>query len=131
MRSATPRTSGSLTDVAVSSEHDRRVAVVTGGSRGIGAATAVALAASGHDLLMTFADRAHAAGEVADRCRDRGATVEIVQLDVADPAAVAAGFAVLDRVFGRLDVLVNDAASYRHRPASPRSLRRPPCGHSP
>lgn len=87
----------------------RPVAVVTGASRGIGAAVALALAGSGHDVLITYGARADAAREVADRCRQLGATAHTVGGDLADPATVTEVFAALDRHFGRLDLLVNNA----------------------
>lgn len=89
----------------------RLVAVVTGGSRGIGAATARALAVAGYDLLLTFQHRLDAAEAVADECRKLGSRVHLVQADLADPQAPAAVFAALDANFTRLDLLVNNAGA--------------------
>lgn len=88
---------------------DRPVMVVTGGSRGIGAAVALAAAAAGHDVVVNHATRSDAAEQVAARARTLGARALVVRADVADEAAVTAMFAAVDAEFGRLDVLVNNA----------------------
>ena len=85
--------------------------MVTGGSRGIGAAVSAALAAAGYDLLITYASRADAAAQVADRCREQGAQAHTVGGDLSDPSSVTVAFAALDRHFGRLDLLVNNAGT--------------------
>lgn len=70
-----------------------------------------ALAAAGYDLLITYASRADAAAQVADRCREQGAQAHTVGGDLSDPASVTVAFAALDRHFGRLDLLVNNAGT--------------------
>lgn len=88
---------------------DRPVALVTGGSRGIGAATARALAERGHDVLVTYASRPDAAQTVVRACTASGVRAVAVQADLTDLACVDRLFGELDDAFGRLDVLVNNA----------------------
>ena len=88
---------------------DRSVALVTGGSRGIGAATALKLAERGHDVIVTFASRPDAAKEVVRACTVAGARASAVHFDLADVGGVEGLFREVDDVFGRLDVLVNNA----------------------
>lgn len=87
----------------------RPVALVTGGSRGIGAATALALAEQGHDVLITYASRRDATEAVVRSCEEAGARAVAVSADFHDLAAVGTMFDTLDDHFGRLDVLVNNA----------------------
>jgi NAD(P)-dependent dehydrogenase (short-subunit alcohol dehydrogenase family) len=81
-----------------------RVALVTGASRGIGAATAVALAAAGAHVVLAARDRA-ALGRVADRIRATGGQAVPVPTDVSDEAAVERLYASVERV-GPLGALV-------------------------
>src|SRR5262249_40773504 len=86
-----------------------RVAFVTGSSKGIGAAIAALLGASGYDVTVTY-HRDEAGGRsVVARIRDAGGTARLVPLDVADPESVAAAFDELDRRHGHLDLLVHNA----------------------
>lgn len=94
-------------------ELEGKVAIVTGGGRGIGRAIVLDLAANGADVVFTYRSNAAAAEEVADRVKELGRRVLAVQTDVSDFAAAQA---VVNRVmdeFGRLDILVNNAGVNR------------------
>ena len=83
------------------------VALVTGGSRGIGRAICAELARQGAAVAVNFAGNSQAAEETAALCRQLGAQAEVFQADVSGPEACEALVqAVIDR-FGRLDILVD------------------------
>ncbi|HSV36262.1 MAG TPA: SDR family oxidoreductase [Ramlibacter sp.] len=86
-----------------------QVLLVTGASRGIGAATAVLAAARGYSVAVNYASNAGAADEVVARIRAAGGTALAVQADVADEGQVLAMFERIDREMGRLTGLVNNA----------------------
>ena len=88
---------------------DKRVAVVTGGSRGIGRATVAALAAAGHRVLFTYRERDAEAKALEAKMREAGAQVISHRADVADPAAAREVVQTTLGAYGRLDVLVNNA----------------------
>ncbi len=88
---------------------ERRVMLVTGGGRGIGAAVVRLAAARGYDVCLTYRGDAARAEATAAAAREAGARVLVIQADVADPAARARCFAAIDEQFGRLDALVNNA----------------------
>jgi NAD(P)-dependent dehydrogenase (short-subunit alcohol dehydrogenase family) len=83
--------------------------LITGSSRGIGAATAWRCAEAGWDVALNFARDATAAQALAARIQARGRRTLMLQADVADEAQVAAMFEQLDRAGGRLAGLVNNA----------------------
>lgn len=86
-----------------------RVALVTGASRGIGRAIAVELARAGFAVGVNYVHRLDQAEETVAAITAGGGEAVALQADVADSQAVEAMFATLDRRFGRLDALVNNA----------------------
>ena len=88
---------------------DGKVALVTGGSRGIGAATALRLAEDGADVALTYQHNGALAAEVVDKIKNLGRRALAIQADSADAAAVSAAVSAAVAEFGRLDVLVNNA----------------------
>ena len=92
---------------------DGKVAIVTGASRGIGRAAAVALARQGAKVVINFAGNLAAANAVLAEITEAGGEAMLFQANVADGAAVEAMVkATLDR-FGRIDILVNNAGITR------------------
>ncbi|MEZ4222845.1 MAG: SDR family NAD(P)-dependent oxidoreductase [Polyangiaceae bacterium] len=88
----------------------KRVAVVTGANRGIGAEVAKQLATLGHRVVVTARDAAKAR-EYAERLQAAGADVRHDELDVASDESVQAFFERLRKVEGRIDILVNNAGA--------------------
>lgn len=86
-----------------------QVALVTGGSRGIGRAICLALAARGVRVYVNYAARSDAAEETAKLCRELGAQAAAVGFDVGNSAAVDAAVDGIKTSAGRLDILVNNA----------------------
>lgn len=86
-----------------------RVAIVTGGSGGIGGAVAAALAAQGMAVVVHYSGSPERAGEVADAIQKAGGLAVAAPGDVADEAAMAALFDVAEERFGGVDVVVNTA----------------------
>ncbi|MFJ3046466.1 SDR family oxidoreductase [Herbaspirillum chlorophenolicum] len=86
------------------------VILITGGSRGMGAATARLAAIQGYDVALSYVSSASAAQAVAADVRKLGRRALAMQADSADPVPVARLFDAIDGEFGRIDVLVNNAA---------------------
>ena len=89
------------------------VALVTGGSRGIGRAVCLELARQGTAVAVNYAGNSAAAEETVQLCRALGVEAEAFRADVADPAACDALVAAVKERFGRLDILVNNAGIAR------------------
>jgi len=85
------------------------VILITGGSRGIGAATAILAAKRGYDVAFTYQSNAKAANEVAEKIKAAGRKALMLQADVAVEADVLSVFKQVDEQLGRLDALVNNA----------------------
>jgi NAD(P)-dependent dehydrogenase (short-subunit alcohol dehydrogenase family) len=86
-----------------------QVLLITGGGRGIGAATALLAAKRGYAVAVNYASNSLAADEVVRKIRAGGGTAMAVQADVGDEAQVTAMFEKLDAKLGRLTALVNNA----------------------
>ncbi|WP_250029564.1 SDR family NAD(P)-dependent oxidoreductase [Paractinoplanes maris] len=89
-----------------------KVALVTGGGRGIGAAVALRLAEEGADVALTFHQNQQRAEETADQIKAAGRRAIVVQADSADAAAVLAAVDRAAGELGRLDILVNNAGAF-------------------
>ena len=92
--------------------HGKR-ALVTGGSRGIGAAIAQALAEHGADVVITYEHAAERAAQVVTAIEGAGQRGIALQADSADPAAIKRAVAATVEGLGGLDILVNSAAIAR------------------
>ena len=90
-----------------------RIALVTGGSRGIGRAVAVALGGSGHRVAVGYSSDEEAAREACAAVEALGSEAMAFQADVADPAAVDAGFGQVEQAWGKVEVLVANAGVTR------------------
>jgi enoyl-[acyl-carrier protein] reductase III len=95
---------------------ERPVALVTGSSRGIGRAAAVTFARSGHDVVIHYRREEEAAQAVAKEVEEAGGSALVVAADLQDAEAPGRMLAAVQERFGRLDVLVANAASSVFRP---------------
>ena len=93
-----------------------RVALVTGGSRGIGAGIAVALATAGADVAVNYREQGAAAQSVCAEIASRGRTAIAVQADVSRAQEITRMVSELESSLGPVDILVNNAAIAKPRP---------------
>src|SRR5438552_2630819 len=93
-----------------------KVAVVTGASKGIGAAIAKSLAAEGASVVVNYSSSKTDADRVAGEITAQGGKAITMQADLAKRADVQRLFAESKKAFGRLDILVNNAGVYEFSP---------------
>jgi NAD(P)-dependent dehydrogenase (short-subunit alcohol dehydrogenase family) len=91
-----------------------KVALVTGGSRGLGAATAAALATEGADVAISYVASAEKAEQVVEQLKATGVRAIAIKSDQADPSAAQPLVDAVIAELGRLDILVNNAAIAVH-----------------
>jgi NAD(P)-dependent dehydrogenase (short-subunit alcohol dehydrogenase family) len=97
------------------------IALITGANKGIGFATARHLAAAGHTVLLGARDPERGRAAVAELA-GAGLDAHVVQLDVLDQTSIDAAAHHIDTDYGRLDILINNAAISRERPLAPSRL---------
>jgi 3-oxoacyl-[acyl-carrier protein] reductase len=91
--------------------HGKRVALVTGAATGIGRAAAVALADVGYDVAINYSRSESAARETAALAQAKGAKTLLFKCDVSDDPSVRKMLVAVEKEFGRLDALVNNAGT--------------------
>ncbi|WP_172116034.1 SDR family oxidoreductase [Halomonas hibernica] len=95
---------------------EQKIALVTGGSRGIGAAISKQLARDGFTVIVNYAGNAEAADNVVQEIESAGGKAQAIQTDIADAQAVRQLFDTLETQWGRIDVLVNNAGIMKLAP---------------
>ncbi len=93
-----------------------KLALVTGGGRGIGKAIALKLASQGADIIVNFFRHRETAEETAKDIEALGVKASVIRANVGNPAKIDEMFDIINRDFGRLDILINNAASGVGRP---------------
>jgi pteridine reductase len=102
--------------VTPKNRNPQRIAVVTGGAVRVGRAIALGVARAGYDLAVTYHSSEEAARAVVVEARELGRNCELIRADLAEPSAAEAVIAAVRAAYGRLDLLVNSAASFAARP---------------
>ncbi|MER5493759.1 3-oxoacyl-[acyl-carrier-protein] reductase [Streptomyces sp. NPDC002454] len=98
------------------SDSSSRTALITGGSRGLGRATALRLADDGYDVAFCYTANADAARALEKEIAERGVRVLALRADVSDPASAKSLVTAAQEEFGALDVLVTSAGIVRDNP---------------
>jgi enoyl-[acyl-carrier protein] reductase III len=88
-----------------------KVALITGGSRGIGRAITLKLASEGASVIINFFRQRSTAESTAEAVRNLGVNAHIIKANLAEPEKIDRMFAEIEEKFGQLDILVNNAAS--------------------
>lgn len=88
-----------------------KVALITGGSRGIGRAITLRLASEGADVVINFFRKRDTAESTAEAARSKDVKAHIIKANLAEPEKIDRMFAEIEEKYGRLDILVNNAAS--------------------
>lgn len=94
-----------------------KIALVTGGSRGIGRAISLKLAAEGADVIINYFRRREAAESTAAEIKAQGVSCHLIKANIAEPEKIDKMFNEIKENFGHLDILVNNAASGAARQA--------------
>jgi pteridine reductase len=102
--------------VATKKPEPQRVALVTGGAVRLGRAIALGLARSGYDLAITYHSSERPARSVEAEVVAAGRRCEVIRADLAEPSVADSVVAAARAAYGRLDLLVNSAASFEERP---------------
>jgi 3-oxoacyl-[acyl-carrier protein] reductase len=89
-----------------------KVALITGGARGIGRGIALKLAQAGADIAISYLEREDAAHEVADWVKGMGRRILLCKADMCDEAQVATMYQNISAEFGRLDIVVNNVGPF-------------------
>ena len=92
---------------------EKKLALVTGGSRGIGKACALELAKAGYDVVINYAGNIEAANKTVEELKALGSNSEAYRFDVSNAEQVNAGIEEIFAKYGRIDVLVNNAGITR------------------
>jgi 3-oxoacyl-[acyl-carrier protein] reductase len=100
----------------MSKKLEGKIALITGGSRGIGAAIAKRLAADGASIAITYAKDGKAASAVVQAIENAGGKAVAIQAEATDPEAVKSAVEQTAKTFGRIDVLVNNAGTAIPKP---------------